>query len=155
MTFYLAQMNIAKAKLPLTDPSMKEFVDFIEPINALAEGSPGFIWRWQSEDGQSSIYAPSPFDDDSIINNLSVWEDLESLKTFVYNTAHSYFVRSRQRWFDKLSESHMVLWWLPKGEIPTLEEGKRRLELFNREGASIQAFTFATPYEPPTTPASS
>ena len=90
----LAQVNIARMKAPLDDPMMKEFFDFLGPINQLAEDSPGFIWRLKDEEGTSAVNLELPFDDQLLLLNMSVWEDFESLRMFTYKTVHSYFVKS-------------------------------------------------------------
>ena len=105
----LAQINIAKMKAPLDDPMMKEFVDFLGPINKLAEASPGFIWRLKDEEGGPSSNIESPLMDDSILVNMSVWEDLASLKAFSYQTAHTYFIRNGKQWFEKMDRPHRKL----------------------------------------------
>jgi len=137
----LAQINVARMKAAQDDPIMKEFVDFLDPINKLADESPGFIWRLVGEPTE-----PSPWSDMFIIN-MSVWEDIQTLKEFTYNTAHSYFVRSRKKWFQHLGTPHYVLWWVESGHIPTLTEASEKLELLANNGASYEAFTFAKPFE--------
>lgn len=133
----LAQINIAHMKAAQNDPIMKEFVDFLDPINKLADESPGFIWRLVGEPTE-----PVPWND-MIIINMSVWENIETLKDFTYNTAHSYFVRSRKKWFQHLGTPHYVLWWVEEGHIPTLAEAAEKLELLAKNGATPDAFTFA------------
>lgn len=145
---HLAQINIARMKAPLDDPIMKEFVDFIAPINKLAEESPGFVWRLKDEEGGSSMNIEVPVKDDMIIINMSVWEDFDSLKTYVYQTVHSYFVRSSKRWFDKMDKPHMALWWVEAGHQPTVEEAFQRLSMIEREGVGPEAFLFGKTYGP-------
>lgn len=133
----LAQINIAHMKAAKDDPIMKEFVDFLDPINKLAEESKGFVWRLVGEPTE-----PSPWHE-MVIINLSVWEDIESLKDFTYNTAHSYFVRSRKKWFEHLGRPHYVMWWVAEGHIPSLAEAAEKLTLLETNGPSKDAFTFA------------
>ncbi len=139
----LAQINIAHMKAAPNDPIMKEFVDFLNPINKLADESPGFVWRLVGEPNE-----PSPWNDMFIIN-MSVWEDIETLKDFTYNTAHSYFVRSRKKWFQHIGTPHYVLWWVEAGHIPTLAEAAEKLKMLEKEGATQNAFTFAKPFPTP------
>ncbi len=136
----LAQINIAYMKAAQDDPIMKEFVDFLNPINKLAEESPGFIWRLVGESTE-----PSPWND-MVIINMSVWDNIETLKDFTYNTAHSYFVRSRKKWFQHLGTPHYVLWWVEAGHIPTLAEAAEKLDVLTQKGSSPEAFTFAKPF---------
>ncbi len=145
---HLAQINIAQMKAPLDDPIMKEFVDFINPINTLAEESPGFIWRLKDKDGGSSMNIEVPVQHEMIIINMSVWEDLESLKSYVYQTVHSYFVRSSKRWFDKMEKPHMALWWVDAGHEPTVAEAMERLAMIENDGAGPEAFLFGKTYGP-------
>ena len=120
---------------------MKGFVDRLDEINKLADESPGFIWRLQTEEGDAtSIQA---FDDPSLIINISVWESLDQLKNYVYKTVHVELIRDRDAWFNKMITAHMALWWVPAGHTPTIKEGKQKLELLESMGPSREAFTFA------------
>ncbi len=146
--YYLAQINISRFKAPLGDGSMKEFVDFLEPVNKLAEESDGFVWRLKDDDGLPSSYLPSSFDDDEMMAmNMSVWEDMKSFKNFVYSTAHSYFLKNKKKWFEPIGKPHFVMWWVAKDEIPTAQEGKKRLDLYEQNGPSAEAFTFSTVFD--------
>lgn len=138
---HLTQANVARFKAPLTDPVMKEFTDFLEPVNKLAEESPGFVWRLTDDDGRSASFIESPFKDEMMAINMSVWEDYESLSNFVYSTVHSYFLRNKKKWFDVSGPSQFVMWWLPAGEIPTLAMVKEKLDLQERIGDTPNAFS--------------
>ncbi|HEX5838148.1 MAG TPA: DUF3291 domain-containing protein [Anaerolineales bacterium] len=140
--FHLAEFNISRLKAPLDSPVMKEFVDFLEPVNRFAEESTGYVWRLVAPDGQASSYLPPAFEDEMIVTNLTVWEDIESLKNFVYQTVHTYFLRSRKKWFEQVSDRQVVLWWIPKGHLPTLEEAKEKLRCLQEIGPGPDAFTF-------------
>lgn len=144
---HLAQINIARARAPLDDPLLAEFVAALDEINALADGSPGFVWRLQTADGDAT--ALRPYDDGRIIVNLSVWESFESLKAFVYRGAHADVMRRRGEWFEKFDGFYLALWWIDAGHIPTVEEAKERLEELNREGASERAFPFQQAFAAP------
>lgn len=136
----LAQINIARTKAAMDEPLMKEFVDNLVPINAIAEASPGFVWRLQDESGDAtSIQA---FDDPSLIVNLSVWESVESLKSFLFKTHHIDFLKRKSEWFEKLDEANYVLWWVPEGHQPSVAEAKERLLYFREHGESDFAFSF-------------
>ncbi len=139
---YIAQINIAKMKGPLESPVMKEFNDFLGPINKLAEESEGFVWRMKDEEEEAIISGSGPFEDDMLIINMSVWETVAHLKDFVYNTAHSYFVKSRKKWFDQMQRQHMALWWVVPGEIPTLEQAAAKLKIIDDQGPGDEAFDF-------------
>jgi Domain of unknown function (DUF3291) len=65
--YQLAQINIARMVAPLTDPVMADFVANLKPINALAEASPGFVWRFQTEQGDAALdIGAAPEDDHGI-----------------------------------------------------------------------------------------
>lgn len=146
--YHLAQVNIARFKASLNDPIMKEFVDFLEPVNKFAEDSPGFVWRLKDSQGRSASYIETPFKDEMMAINISVWEDMDSFKSFVYGSVHSYFLRNKKKWFDMKGTSQFVLWWLPVGELPSLQMAKGKLELHEEKGDSPQAFTMKTCYDP-------
>lgn len=139
---HIAEFNISRLKALLDAPEMKEFVDFLDPVNRFAEESPGYVWRLAAPDGQASSYLPPAYEDEMIVTNLTVWKDIESLRNFVYQTVHNYFLRSRNKWFEQSTEIQTVLWWIPKGHIPTVEEGKERLRCLHENGPTPDAFTF-------------
>jgi Domain of unknown function (DUF3291) len=145
--YQLAQLNIGRLTAPLTDPATADFVANLDPINALAERSPGFVWRFQTEEGNAT--AVRPYDDDRIAINFSVWEDVESLRNFVYRGDHATIMKRRREWFDKLDELYMVLWWVPTGHRPTVQEAVARLEHLKQHGPSPEAFTFRELYPAP------
>ena len=146
--YHLAQINIARMVAPLGDPRMREFVENLAPVNALAEASPGFVWRWQSE--SSGNATDLSYDEDPlIIANMSVWESIEALQAFTYKTQHLEFFRKRAQWFEKASKPGYALWWIPAGHVPTIEEGKERLELYRMKGATAEAFWFSQPFAAP------
>lgn len=148
MDYHLAQANIGRFKASLDSPLMKEFVDFLEPVNRFAEESEGFIWRLKDDEGKSASYIESPFKDEMMAVNISVWQDIDSFKSFVYGTVHSYFLRNKKKWFDMKGPSQFVMWWLPKGELPTLQMAKDRLEILEINGESSEAFSMKQLYNP-------
>ncbi len=147
--WHLAQVNVAVLQAPLDSPQLAGFVELLDPINALADRSPGFVWRLQTEDGDAT--AIRAFEDDRIIVNLSVWASLEALGEFVYESRHLDVLRRRRQWFERMGEAHLALWWIPAGSIPTVEEAKRRLEVLRERGPSPDAFTLREPVAPPDT----
>jgi hypothetical protein len=144
--FHLAQLNIAVMKAPLDSPLLADFVANLEPINALAESSPGFIWRLKDEDGDAT--AIRPFGDDTLVN-VSVWQDVESLRDFAYNSGHVDMMRRRREWFDRQTEATAVLWWVPAGHLPTVNEAQQRLAHLRQFGPSPEAFTFREAFPAP------
>lgn len=144
--YELAQLNIAVMKEPLESPSMADFVANLDRINALAETSPGYVWRLQTEEGDAT--AVRPLGDDTIIN-MSVWQDVESLNTYVYDTMHVEIMRRRKEWFERMREAAFVLWWVRQGHRPTVEEAVAKLELLRTAGPTAQAFTFRHAFPAP------
>ncbi|WP_222982468.1 DUF3291 domain-containing protein [Flagellimonas meishanensis] len=137
---HVAQINISKLKKPLEHPSIKDFVDMLSPINEEAERSPGYVWRLKSESGYSSdlIVFPDPL----VIINLTVWESLDDLRNFTYNNGlHLQALKNRKKWFHSIKPSYAI-WYIRKGELPTIEEGKKRLLHIKKHGASEYSFDF-------------
>ncbi len=151
--YQLAQLNIGIIKGPIDGPVMAEFVANLDRINALAERSPGFVWRLQTAEGNATAIRPYP-ENENMAVNLSVWADVDSLRRFVFQSAHVEIMRRRSEWFVKMAEAFLVLWWVPKGHIPTIEEAKDRLELLRCKGPTAEAFTFRQAYPPPDAPQS-
>jgi hypothetical protein len=137
---HLAQLNIATAKYELEAPEIKEFMDNLDPINAIAESSKGYVWRLQDENGDATSI--QFFDDPKIIVNMSVWESVDSLKNFMFRTHHKDFFKRKSEWFVKDAEDTYVLWWIPEGTLPTLEEAVEKLTYLRKHGDTPQAFTF-------------
>jgi hypothetical protein len=131
---------------PLEDPSMEGFVSRLEEINQLADTAPGFVWRLQSDSGSATYVRP--YEDDRILVNLSVWATIDDLRHYVFETAHGEVMRNRRAWFEKMSEAYSALWWVPVGEIPSVEQAKDRLESLRNNGPTAHAFTFKSVYEP-------
>ena len=146
MQYHLAQLNIARGKGLIDDPIMAEFVANLDRINALAESHEGFIWRLKSDSGNATDI--QAFDDPHLIVNLSVWKSVETLKEFTYKTAHVGIMRQRKKWFHHMKEAYYVLWWIPAGHIPSVEEAKERLSLLQKNGPSTDAFDFKQIFKP-------
>lgn len=143
---HLAQLNIGRLLAPIDDPRIADFVDNLEPVNALAEASPGYVWRLQDDSGDAtSIKA---FEDDLMILNLTVWESVEALADFVYRTAHRDFLRRRREWFETALEPITCLWWIPEGRPPEVTDALVRLEHLRAHGPTPTAFTFRHRFEP-------
>jgi len=134
----------------MDDPRMDGFTGRIDAINALADRSPGFIWRMvdddDSLDGALGVRFPGGSDD--MIVNMSVWEDLNSLYNFVYKTAHLKLIDGKKDWFVTPGKTHMVLWWIEDGHIPTLDEARQKLDALRNNGPAPDAFSFAAPFNP-------
>jgi hypothetical protein len=145
--YELAQMNVARLRAPLDSPQLADFVGALDRINAVADGSPGFVWRLQDDSGNATALQPMGED---IIVNMSVWRDPQSLQAFVYRSDHAGVMRRRREWFEKM-DLYMVLWWVPRGHRPAPDEGIERLNLLRSRGPSADAFTFARLFPAPGT----
>ena len=146
MNYHLAQLNIARFRLPQEHPSNIEFIENLDRVNSIAEAHKGFIWRLTGE-GNDALDVQA-FNDPNIISNMSLWSDLDALGAFVYrNKGHREIMRRGNEWFDKI-DFHMVLWWVKEGHIPTLEEARKRLEILESNGPTQKAFTFKNPFPP-------
>lgn len=147
--FELAQLNIAVMKEPLTSPLLADFVANLDRINALADAAPGFVWRLQTPNGDAT--ALRPMGEETLVN-MSVWRDVQALSDYVYRSGHVEIMRRRKEWFERMAEAFMVLWWVPQGHRPTVDEALARLTLLRTQGASADAFTFRSPFPAPDAP---
>jgi Domain of unknown function (DUF3291) len=145
--FQLAQINVGRLRAPVDSPIVAEFMEALDPVNALAEASPGYVWRFQTEEGNAT--AVRPYDDESILVNMSVWESVDALADFVYRSHHTGYLRRRGEWFERMTETIAALWWVPAGHIPTIEEGIDRLDHVRAHGPSAHAFTFRDRFPAP------
>ncbi|TYK45269.1 DUF3291 domain-containing protein [Actinomadura decatromicini] len=137
---HLAQFNVATLIHPLDDARMADFVALLDPVNALADAAPGFVWRLV-EEGRPDATGMRPAGADVVVN-FSVWESAEALWDFVYRSAHLETMRRRREWFRRHAEAHLVMWWIPAGHVPTVDEALERLALLRAEGPTPRAFTF-------------
>ena len=139
MKYHLAQYNIARLIAPLDDPRLEPFMAALDPLNRLADESPGFVWRHQTEDGNSTSIRVR--DDPAIIINFSVWESAESLFDYAYKSGHAAIYRRRREFFDLHEKPYLVCWWIPAGHEPTVEEAEERLRHLEEHGPTPRAFT--------------
>jgi len=145
--WHLAQLNIARALAPLDNRLLADFMSALDDVNALAESSPGFVWRLKAEHGNATSIRVN--DDPRLIVNMSVWESVEALFDFAYRSDHTRIMARRREWFEKPSGAYMVLWWVPSGYRPDLDEVLLRLQRLDREGPTAQAFTFKVRFPAP------
>lgn len=134
---HLAEFNIARINYPLDDPRMAEFVDNVDRVHRVADQIPGFVWRLHDDSGHAMNIRV--YDDPRILPNLTVWENEEALERFVWQTVHSRFFARREEWFEKI-EMPLVLWWIPEGHRPSMDEGVERLDHLKEHGPSDYAF---------------
>ena len=141
----LAELNIATAKESLDSPLLKEFVDNLDKVNAIAEHHHGFIWRLKDDSGNATNI--QAFDNLNTIVNLSVWADVASLKDFMFKTDHVTFFKKKAQWFEKPKQATYVLWWVNENERPTVEQGIERLNTLRELGDTPNAFSFKQPFK--------
>lgn len=144
--YHLAQVNIGRIRDAIDSPLLADFVAALEPVNKIADESPGFVWRLQTEDGDATSIRP--FEDETILVNMSVWESIDTLGDFVYRSAHTPFMRRRREWFHRM-DLYMALWWVESGTIPSVMDARERLAHLEKHGPTPFAFTFRQPFPPP------
>ncbi len=145
--FHLAEVNIAIPIEPLDSDRLAEFMAQLDAVNAVADASPGFVWRMQ--DGSGNNTDIRGFGDERVVINMSVWDSLDALRAFVYSSrAHLDVLRHRREWFERLS-FYLALWWVPAGHLPTVEEAEQRLARLEQLGPTPEAFTFRMHFPPP------
>lgn len=146
--YHLAQLNVANALAPLDSPQMAEFVEGLDPVNAIAEASDGFVWRLKDDSGNATNlqYDAAP----DLLINMSVWKDVDSLKQFMFKTHHADYLKQKRKWFIADQRPTYVLWWIPAGHVPTIEEAMDKLNVLRKLGPSETAFSFAKTFAPPT-----
>jgi Domain of unknown function (DUF3291) len=147
--YSLAQVNIARTLAPLDDPLMADFVAQLDTVNALADTSPGFIWRLQTPEGNATDV--KAYDDPLIIFNMSVWSSLNDYSNYVYanESLHREVMKQRRRWFERFDGPYTTLWWIEQGHIPNVEEAKERLEYLRIHGETAYAFSIKKQFPSP------
>lgn len=143
---HLAQMNVARLRAPIDAPELAEFVANLEPVNAISDAAPGFVWRLKESETDPTATVQHDYGDDLVIN-FSVWATRDELWNFVYKSRHLEVLQRRREWFLRIAEPYTVMWWIPDGSTPTLAEGMARLERLRAEGAGPEAFTFKDFYD--------
>lgn len=145
--YHLAQVNIGRLRAHIDDPLIADFKNNLDAINAVADASPGFVWRLVGEGNNATDVLPDA-SDPLLAINMSVWTDIASLGAFVYRSGHIGFMRRRREWFEPM-ENYMALWWVPIGHVPTVAEAMARIDLLARMGPTAEAFTFKNPFTAP------
>jgi hypothetical protein len=146
-THDLAQVNVMRLRAALDSPELAAFVAALDPVNAIAEHAPGFVWRLQAADGNSTSIRI--FDDDTLIVNMSTWRSLEALSDYVYRSTHTAIMRRRREFALPIVEAYLALWWVPRGHAPTIAEAEERLRHLRAHGPTAFAFGIKTPFPPP------
>jgi len=142
--YQLAQVNVAKAIDDLDSVALEGFVNRLDEINALADDAPGFVWRLIPDDNDHSYIRG--YEDPRMIVNISVWENIDDLKNYVYRSTHLELIQQKKEWFEPIITAHMALWWVPIGTQPSEKDGVSRLDVLTSQGPSAEAFTFSKPW---------
>jgi hypothetical protein len=152
MSFVLAQVNIGRLRAPLDTPALADFVAALDPVNAVADAAPGFVWRLQTEDGNATAIQAFEWDtagSAGVIINMSVWESVEALAAFVYSAGHRRVLRRRREWFEPMREAYTALWWIPRGTTPTVADAEDKVRYLREHGPGPEAFTLRVHFPPP------
>ena len=138
---HLAELNIGRLLAPTDDPRVADFMNNLDRINGLGKRMPGFVWMMEGsgEPGTGNTEAKIE-SDPQFISNLTVWEDLPSLETFVFQTLHMKFMERKGEWFEVLSDQHFAMWHIQPGHKPTLEEGLSKIAHRSEHGDTPDAF---------------
>lgn len=152
MDYLLAQVNVARMREPLDSPLLADFAAALDPVNAMADAAPGFVWRLQTEDGNATAVQAFQWDQAGsagVLVNMSVWESVEALAGFVYSDAHRQVLRRRRQWFERMATAYVALWWTPRGHTPTTGEAEERVIHLRVFGPTPHAFTLREHFPPP------
>ena len=152
MAHVLAQVNIGRLLAPVESPLLADFMAALDPVNAAADGAPGFIWRLQTEDGNATAVRAFEWDaagSAGVIMNMSVWESVEALAAFVYSDVHRQVLRRRREWFALMREAYTALWWIERGQVPAAADAEDRIRHLRKHGPSPYAFTMRLHFPPP------
>ena len=143
----IAQVNIMRLRASLDSPDLAAFVAALDPVNAHADGADGFVWRLQTEAGNST--ACRIFEDDTLLVNMSTWRSIEAMNEYVYRSAHAEIMRRRREFALPLVEAYLALWWVPAGHRPTVTEAEERLRHLRVHGPTAFAFGVRSPFPAP------
>jgi hypothetical protein len=152
MGYHLAQVNIGRLLAPVDSPQLASFMAGLDPVNAVADAAPGFIWRLQTEAGNATSVQAFEWDaagSAGVIINMSVWASVGALAAFVYGGPHVAVLRRRREWFERMPEAYTALWWIPAGTLPTTGDAEDAIRHLRAHGPTPRAFTLREHYPPP------
>lgn len=136
---HIASFNQGRLIADWDDPAVAEFTEALDRVNALAERSPGYVWRMDDIEEQAEAAFPGQTDPRTAAT-LAVWETYEDLSHFVHQTLHGRFLARRLTWFEPAAGPSHVMWFVPAGHRPTIVEAAGRMMHLASEGASPDAF---------------
>ena len=146
--YHLAQINVGRFIHLRDDPANADFMNALDSVNAIADATPGFVWRLVGDGNDATDLVPDASDPQLLVN-MSVWTDLSALAGYVYRQPdHLAYMRRRKEWFEKI-DVFMALWWVPVGHIPSVAQGMERLAELRANGPTAEAFTFRTAFDAP------
>ena len=148
-TRHLAEFNIGTLKYDWEDPRVADFLNNLDRIYALAARSPGYVWHLDGDAMEAE-----QLDADGVLggnprtaSTLSVWENPEALEHFTFNTLHKQFYDRKTEWYDDAEQGwgghRLVMWWVPEGHHPDINEAAARLDHLVRNGDTDHAFGWA------------
>ena len=140
----LAQVNIGRLTAPLDSEQLRDFTEGLDPVNAVADASDGFVWRLKDDSGDATEFRI--FGDEWLLVNMSVWRDTNALTAFMYQGRHRELLARRREFFQRLDEAVTALWWVPAGHRPTVEEAEERLVHLRTHGPTPYAFNLRTSF---------
>ena len=152
MSHVLAQVNIGRLRASLDSPALAGFMAALDPVNAVADTAPGFVWRLQTEEGNATAvraFVWEAGDSAGVIMNMSVWESVEALAAFVYSDSHRQVLRRRREWFQPMAQAYTALWWIPRGTVPTVADAEAKVRHLRAHGPTPEAFTLRVHFPPP------
>ena len=145
--WHIAQANIGRLVASADDPRLADFFAELDRVNAIADATPGFVWRLKDESNNAMAIGPTP--DPRVALNMSVWSDPEALFEFVYRSAHTPIMARRRAWFERWDGADQALWWVEAGTVPTIDDALARLWLIDRYGPTQRAFAFKARFPAP------
>jgi hypothetical protein len=150
--YVLAQVNIGRLLAPVDSPRLADFMAALDPVNAVADAAPGFLWRRQTEEGNATAVRAFEWDvagSAGVIMNMSVWESVEALAAFVYSDEHRAVLRRRREWFEQMAEAYTAMWWIERGQMPSTADAEDRIRHLRAHGPTPYAFTLRVHFPPP------
>lgn len=117
---------------------MIEFTNSLSLIYSLAENHPEFIWRILDAEAEKQLLELGF--DELTSSTVSVWNNLDSLKDYTFNSLHSVYLNRSLEWFKKVEGPQLVIWDIANDHQPTFKESFNRLEYLNNNGTTDYAY---------------
>ena len=142
MTRHLAEFNFGTLRYPWGDPRIAGFEDAVDQVNAIGARSPGFVWRLSDDDMDIAQNDPGgPLGDrPNTASTLSVWANAGCLYQFVTKTLHARIMKDAPDWFVSGDSGHLVCWWIPVGQQPSVADGMAHWHALQKHGETENVF---------------